>query len=139
MRIATWNVNSIRTRLPRVLRWLETASPDVACLQEIKVVDEKFPRAEIEELGYHVAVHGQPTYNGVAVLSRLEAEAVRRGVVVVAASRTGSGRVVETTQHREMGVIPGDNLLPHKARILLQVALASGYSDPDIRRIFESY
>ena len=67
MKIATWNVNSIRARLPRVLEWLEAARPDVALLQEIKTVDEGFPRLEIEELGYNVAVAGQKTYNGVAI------------------------------------------------------------------------
>lgn len=81
--------------------------------------------------------------HGAGGLSPAQGEAVaratRQGVVVVAASRTGSGRVIETTQHREMGVVPGDNLLPHKARILLQVALASGYSEDEIRRVFGSY
>ena len=70
MRIATWNVNSVNARLPTVLAWLETARPDVACLQEIKCVDEKFPREAMEALGYNVEVHGQKTYNGVAILSK---------------------------------------------------------------------
>lgn len=70
MRIATWNVNSIKARLPRVTEWLAEARPDVVCLQEIKCVDEAFPAAEIEALGYEVHVHGQKTYNGVAILSR---------------------------------------------------------------------
>ncbi|MCR9256093.1 MAG: exodeoxyribonuclease III [Alphaproteobacteria bacterium] len=68
--IATWNVNSIKARLPRVVEWLESAKPDVVCLQELKCVDENFPRLEIEALGYEAAVHGQKTYNGVAILSR---------------------------------------------------------------------
>jgi len=70
MKIATWNVNSIRARLPRLLDWLRQRQPDVACLQETKVVDDLFPRAEIESLGYHCVCTGQKTYNGVAVLSR---------------------------------------------------------------------
>lgn len=74
MRIATWNVNSIKARLPRVTGWLEAAQPDVVCLQEIKCIDENFPTAEIEALGYHVAVHGQKSYNGVAILSKHEIE-----------------------------------------------------------------
>ncbi|MCZ6848391.1 MAG: exodeoxyribonuclease III [Alphaproteobacteria bacterium] len=74
MKIATWNVNSIRARLPRVLEWLDGAKPDVALLQEIKTVDEGFPRLEIEDLGYDVAVAGQKTYNGVAILSRAPLE-----------------------------------------------------------------
>lgn len=70
MLLATWNVNSIRARLPRVLAWLQRRSPDVVCLQETKVPDTDFPRAEIAELGYHCLVFGQKTYNGVAILSK---------------------------------------------------------------------
>ncbi len=70
MRVASWNVNSIRQRLPHLLGWLSDAQPDVVCLQEIKCVDEAFPAAEIEALGYNVAVHGQKTFNGVAILSK---------------------------------------------------------------------
>jgi exodeoxyribonuclease-3 len=80
MRIATWNVNSVNARLETVLRWFREASPDVACLQEIKCVDEKFPREAFESLGYNVAVHGQKTYNGVAMLSKFPLEDVRRGL-----------------------------------------------------------
>jgi exodeoxyribonuclease-3 len=80
MRIATWNVNSINARLETVLGWFESASPDVACLQEIKCVDEKFPAEAFERLGYNVAVHGQKTYNGVAMLSKTPLEDVRRGL-----------------------------------------------------------
>jgi exodeoxyribonuclease-3 len=69
MRIATWNVNSVRARLPRVLDWLASRRPEVACLQEIKCLDEQFPRAEIEALGYRVETFGQKTYNGVALLA----------------------------------------------------------------------
>ena len=79
MKIATWNVNSITAREPVVLRWLKEARPDVLCLQETKCVDEKFPRANFEALGYRVESHGQPTYNGVAILSLLPAEDVQRG------------------------------------------------------------
>ena len=70
MKIATWNVNSLNVRLETVLRWFEEASPDVACLQEIKCVDEKFPREELEGAGFNCAVFGQKTYNGVAILSK---------------------------------------------------------------------
>ncbi len=70
MKIATWNVNSIKARLPNVLDWLEEAKPDVALLQEIKTVDENFPVMEIEERGYNCAVYGQKSYNGVAILSK---------------------------------------------------------------------
>jgi len=68
MRIATWNVNSINARVETVLGWFREVRPDVACLQEIKCVDEKFPAEPFERLGYNVAVHGQKTYNGVALL-----------------------------------------------------------------------
>ncbi len=70
MKIATWNVNSVRARLPRVLEWLGSAAPDVALLQEIKTVAEGFPELEIGDLGYNVAVCGQKSYNGVAILSK---------------------------------------------------------------------
>ncbi len=80
MRIATWNVNSINARLETVVRWFEAAQPDVACLQEIKCVDEKFPAEAFERLGYNLAIHGQKTYNGVALLSKTPLEDVRRGL-----------------------------------------------------------
>lgn len=70
MKIATFNVNSINARLPRIVEWFDSAKPDIAVLQEIKCIDEKFPAAEFEDRGYNVAVHGQKTYNGVAFLSK---------------------------------------------------------------------
>lgn len=80
MRIATWNVNSVNARLPTVLAWMEAAQPDVACFQEIKCVDEKFPREAFESLGYNVETHGQKSYNGVALLSKHPLSDVRRGL-----------------------------------------------------------
>ena len=80
MRIATWNVNSVNARLETVVRWFEQAQPDVACLQEIKCVDEKFPTEPFERLGYNLAIHGQKSYNGVAILSKAPLEDVRRGL-----------------------------------------------------------
>ncbi|MGO3931059.1 exodeoxyribonuclease III [Rhodopseudomonas pseudopalustris] len=71
MRIATWNVNSVRQRLDHLLAWLRERDPDIVCLQEIKCVDEAFPREPIEALGYNVVTHGQKTFNGVALLSKL--------------------------------------------------------------------
>ena len=79
LKLATWNVNSIRAREERVLRWLATAAPDVVCLQELKVTEEAFPFDTFRALGYHAAVHGQKTYNGVAILARAEPGAVERG------------------------------------------------------------
>lgn len=80
MKIATWNVNSIRARLPRVVEWLAREQPDLLCMQETKVVDEVFPRAEIEALGYHLEVFGQRTYHGVAIASRAAPQETLRGL-----------------------------------------------------------
>jgi exodeoxyribonuclease-3 len=80
MRIATFNINGIKARLPALMAWLEEARPDVALLQEIKSVDEAFPREPIEDLGYQVETHGQKGFNGVAILSRLPLEDVTRGL-----------------------------------------------------------
>ena len=80
MRIVTWNVNSIRTRLPRCLALLARHRPDVLCLQETKVADGEFPSAPFEAAGYRATLHGQKTYNGVAILSRSEVENVQRGI-----------------------------------------------------------
>jgi len=80
MRIATWNVNSIKQRLDHLLAFLNSAEPDVVCLQELKCVDDAFPRSDVEGAGYHVATHGQKAYNGVAILSKRPLEDVRRGL-----------------------------------------------------------
>lgn len=78
MRIVTWNVNSIRARLDRALDWVDSQQPDVLCLQEIKCLDEQFPREPFLERGYAVETFGQKTYNGVAILSRLPMREVQR-------------------------------------------------------------
>jgi exodeoxyribonuclease III len=80
MRIASWNVNSLKVRLPQVEQWCRDAQPDVLALQETKLEDDKFPREAIEALGYHVAYAGQKTYNGVAILARAPLEDVVAGV-----------------------------------------------------------
>jgi exodeoxyribonuclease-3 len=80
MRIATWNVNSVRTRLDQVVAWLQQERPEVLCLQETKVADALFPEAAFEALGYRVAISGQKSYNGVAILSLLPLEDVRIGL-----------------------------------------------------------
>jgi exodeoxyribonuclease-3 len=80
MKIATFNINGIKARLPALLEWLEQTRPDVATLQEIKSVDADFPGAEIEALGYNVATHGQKGFNGVAILARRPLEDVARGL-----------------------------------------------------------
>jgi exodeoxyribonuclease III len=80
MRIATWNVNSVLARLPRLVQWLEQAVPDVACLQETKVADDAFPASAVTSLGYEVAHYGEGRWNGVAVLSRVGLTDVSRGL-----------------------------------------------------------
>jgi exodeoxyribonuclease III len=76
MKIATWNVNSIRIRVEAAVQWLNEAQPDVVCLQELKCQDEQFPKEPFEALGYNCAVHGQKSYNGVAILSKRPMEDV---------------------------------------------------------------
>ena len=78
--IATWNVNSVRARLPRVLEWLDGFKPDIALLQELKATEETFPKIEIEELGYHIEIHGQKGFNGVGILSKKPISNVVRGL-----------------------------------------------------------
>jgi exodeoxyribonuclease-3 len=80
MRIATWNVNSVKQRLGHLLRVLEEEAPDVLCLQELKCTDEAFPRIEVEAAGYNVVTHGQKAYNGVAILSKTPLEDVKTGL-----------------------------------------------------------
>jgi exodeoxyribonuclease-3 len=80
MKIATFNINGIKARLEALTAWLAQASPDVVCLQEIKSLDENFPREHFESLGYHVETHGQKSFNGVAILSKLPLEDVVRGL-----------------------------------------------------------
>ncbi|MEX0409640.1 exodeoxyribonuclease III [Aquibium sp. LZ166] len=76
MKIATWNINGVKARIDNLVTWLKDSQPDIVCLQEIKSVDENFPRLEIEALGYHVETHGQKGFNGVAILSKLRFDEV---------------------------------------------------------------
>jgi exodeoxyribonuclease-3 len=78
--VATWNVNSIKSRLEHLSQWLKDASPDIVCLQETKTIDDAFPFVEIEELSYNVVIHGQKTYNGVAILSKFPIDDVIKGL-----------------------------------------------------------
>ncbi len=80
MRIATWNINGVKARISQLEGWLASARPNIVCLQEIKSVDEGFPAAPLEALGYNVATHGQKGFNGVAILSRTPLEDIRRGL-----------------------------------------------------------
>lgn len=79
MRFATWNVNSVKARLPRLLEWLDQSRPDVLCLQETKVAADGFPEQEVAELGYETAAYGQGRWNGVALLSKVGLADVRHG------------------------------------------------------------
>ncbi|MEM9262779.1 MAG: exodeoxyribonuclease III [Pseudomonadota bacterium] len=102
LKIATYNVNSINARLPRVLEWFDDASPDVVVLQEIKCVDEKFPASDFEDRGYNVAVHGQKTYNGVALLSKHPVDDVM--------TRLPGDKDDEQARYIEAVVMPDDHI-----------------------------
>ena len=124
MRIATWNVNSLRQRLGHLETWLRQAEPDVVCLQEIKCVDEAFPKAEIEAMGYNVAVHGQKTFNGVAILSKRPFDEVTRGLpgdpedvqarYIEAVIPTGTGIVRVASVYLPNGNPVGTEKYPYK-------------------------
>jgi len=109
MRVATWNVNSVRARLPRLLPWLSEQRPDVVLLQETKCVDDCFPREPIEELGYNIEAHGQKTYNGAAILAKSRIEDVQRGLRddVVDADARVLGATVGDTMFLSVYVING--------------------------------
>lgn len=104
MKIATWNVNSINARMTHLADWIAAADPDVICLQETKCVDESFPYQEIFDLGYYSAFYGQKSYNGVAILSKLDPADVVKGFPEdeedshkrLIAATIGSVRVVNT-------------------------------------------
>ena len=81
MLIATWNVNSIRTRLSQIINWINQVKPDILCLQETKVINDDFPLEPFEKLGYEVIIHGQKSYNGVAILSKNKIEKVNKGFI----------------------------------------------------------
>jgi len=77
--IATWNVNSIRTRLTQIIEWINRVNPDILCLQETKVIDESFPVEPFVKLGYSVETYGQKSYNGVAIISKIKLENIKKG------------------------------------------------------------
>ncbi|MGH1369220.1 MAG: exodeoxyribonuclease III [Maritimibacter sp.] len=102
MKIASYNINGIKARLPAVTEWLKDAEPDVAIFQEIKSVDENFPREHFEDMGYNVETHGQKSFNGVAIVSKLPLEDVTRGLPgAMGAGREGvddiEARYIEAT------------------------------------------
>ena len=80
VKIASWNVNSVRTRISNILDWLKSEKPDILCLQETKVIDKDFPLSPFEEIGYNVKIQGQKSYNGVATLSKYLVEETIQGL-----------------------------------------------------------
>ncbi len=126
MRIATWNVNSIRQRIDHLTAWLAERQPDIACLQEIKCVDDAFPREAIERLGYNLAVHGQKTFNGVAILSKLKFDEVVSGLpgddaddharFIEATVSTGSGVVRVASIYLPNGNPANTDKYPYKLK-----------------------
>jgi len=120
-RLATWNVNSLKVRLPHLLEWLAAARPDAMCLQETKTEDRNFPLAEIEAAGYRVMYSGQKTYNGVAILSRAPLSGMTHGIPdfaddlkrVIAAS-VGDVRIV--CLYAPNGQEPGSEKYAYKLR-----------------------
>lgn len=108
MKIATWNINGIKARHDNVIEWLKQADPDIACLQEIKSVDEAFPASEIEALGYNVQTHGQKGFNGVAIFSKLPFDEVNRGLTAIDDEIDEQARFIEgifTMGNRSLSVV----------------------------------
>ena len=121
MKLATWNVNSLRVRLPHLIEWLGAQAPDVVSLQETKCEDENFPAAELQAAGYCTIHHGQRAYNGVAILSRSESDGVCRGIPAFAdeqsrviAADFGGVRVVSV--YVPNGQSPGSDKYAYKLR-----------------------
>lgn len=112
MRIATWNVNSIKAHLEQVTEWVNAEKPDVICLQELKCEDANFPTAHFEDLGYAAYVHGQKTYNGVALLSRLPVEDIKRGLPGDAADEQ-SRFIIGTVMEGDLAVRVASIYLPN--------------------------
>lgn len=126
MRIATWNINSVKQRLENLLFWLDATKPDIACLQETKCVDDAFPREALESAGYNVAIHGQKAFNGVAILSKLPFDEVTprlpgdpeddhaRFLEAVVSTKTGALRVASV--YLPNGNPPQTEKYPYKLR-----------------------
>ena len=127
MKIATWNVNSLAVRLPQVIDWLQTNPVDALCLQELKLVDEKFPLEQLAAAGYHSAVFGQKTYNGVAILSRTPARDVVKNItgfadeqsrVIAATLDSAQGEVRVVNGYFVNGQEPGSEKFAYKMKWL---------------------
>jgi len=125
--IATWNVNSLSVRLPQVIDWLATHPVDALCLQELKLTDDKFPHQALEDVGYHSAVFGQKTYNGVAILSRTVLNDVSKNItgfadeqsrVIAATMATGHGKLRIVNGYFVNGQEPGSEKFAYKLKWL---------------------
>jgi exodeoxyribonuclease-3 len=101
--IATWNVNSVKARLSHLLEWLKRAQPDIVLLQELKCTEDTFPALEIEDLGYNLAIHGEKTYNGVAILSKFKLDDIRKGIP--GNEDDPHARYIEALAHTPAGVL----------------------------------
>src|SRR3954452_21274394 len=130
MRFATWNVNSVKARLPRLLDWLAGSKPDVVCLQETKVPADGFPTAEVHDVGYETAAYGQGRWNGVALLSRVGLADVRHGFAgqpgfpdpAARAVRPGGGGIRFMSVYVPNGRPPDDPHYEYKLRWLAALA-----------------
>ena len=127
MKIATWNVNSLSVRLPQVLAWLATNPVDALCLQELKLTDDKFPHAALQDAGYHAVAFGQKTYNGVAILTRTPVRDVVRNIpgfddeqsrVIAATLDTPEGPLRLLNGYFVNGQEPGSEKFAYKMRWL---------------------
>jgi exodeoxyribonuclease-3 len=107
MKIATWNVNSLTVRLPQVISWLASNPVDALCLQELKLVDEKFPVQTLTDIGYHSAFLGQKTYNGVAILSRTEPRDVVKNITGFADEQSRVIAATLNTPHGDVRIVNG--------------------------------
>ena len=126
MKIASWNINGIKARLDNLLNWLAESQPDIACLQEVKSVDENFPREPIEALGYHVETHGQKGFNGVALLSKMRSDEINRGLPML----PGDYNVIpEPYDCRDPAQWEGDALYHEKSRSALRRLENLGFTE----------
>lgn len=126
--IATWNVNSIRSRLPHLLGWLREDKPDIVLLQELKCTDDSFPAMEIEELGYNIAVYGEKTYNGVAIISKFPLDDISRGLAgdeldthsryIEATASVGNGAIRVASVYVPNGQVAPSDKFAFKLRFL---------------------
>ena len=107
MKIASWNVNSVRTRIDNILEWIKKENPDILCLQEIKVVTDSFPREHFEDLGYNLIINGQKSYNGVATLSKF---LIEESITEIPNFNDDQARYIETVHSVNSKVIRISNI-----------------------------